>query len=347
MERVAFFVTPDNWGRVLRTIGGEDLIATVERESSLEYEPIEPGGENEVVVRGVRSHTSAKSVLFPAREVVAVYPDGGEVPAEQNRVLVGLRACDLESLRLLDKVFLEGDFVEPFYSARRESALLITVDCREVGEKCFCNLVGGQPFAKEGFDINISPIDEGYVVEAGNERGKEALLRASELMKPAGVDHLSEVEFIRQQSLNKLTEQNAQYAPSRSYTEILKSAQDSDKWKEEGGMCVECGSCSLVCPTCHCFMLYDQPSRKVEGRFERIRSWDSCLYTSFGRMAGVRGVKPNPRAELWSRLQNRFMHKFVWFVDDYGVLGCVGCGRCSESCLGGADIREELKELEG
>ena len=42
---------------------------------------------------------------------------------------------------------------------------------------------------------------------------------------------------------------------------------------------------------------------------ERIRSWDSCMFTHFTPEASGH----NPRAQRkWQRLKNRIGHKFIW-----------------------------------
>jgi polyferredoxin len=39
------------------------------------------------------------------------------------------------------------------------------------------------------------------------------------------------------------------------------------------------------------------------------------------------------------------MHKFVYFLERYGVEMCVGCGRCVDAEAGDMDIRVVLKKL--
>ena len=117
------------------------------------------------------------------------------------------------------------------------------------------------------------------------------------------------------------------------------------KWNELGCVCVECGACSYICPTCHCFLLYDEPAGGEEGKSKRMRAWDSCLMASYAKMAGVGGVKPTPRPRLASRFENRVRHKFDWMVQNLEEIGCVGCGRCTQACAGGSDIREVIHRL--
>jgi len=62
-------------------------------------------------------------------------------------------------------------------------------------------------------------------------------------------------------------------------------------------------------------------------------------------MAGGENMKISPRPELRSRLANRILHKFVYSPQQYGMLGCVGCGRCVDACPGAIDIRKVVEDL--
>jgi len=64
-------------------------------------------------------------------------------------------------------------------------------------------------------------------------------------------------------------------------------------------------------------------------------------------MAGPAGAKPTPRPSLRNRCANRLLHKYAFSPQQYGMLGCTGCGRCIEACYGEIDIREVLRELSG
>jgi L-lactate utilization protein LutB len=41
------------------------------------------------------------------------------------------------------------------------------------------------------------------------------------------------------------------------------------------------------------------------------------------------------------------MHKLRYFLDDFGTIMCVGCGRCVQFCPVNIDIREIIRELRG
>ena len=141
-----------------------------------------------LALRRPRAPSSIKSLLFPAKERVAVYPSNDihsppAVSGEEPTVVAGLRACDIVAARLLDSIFIQDDYVDPFYSLRRDGLRMVTVDCVEPAASCFCTLVGGKPYAVDGFDVNLSPIDGGYVVEAGSEKGREMLVAGMSLLR--------------------------------------------------------------------------------------------------------------------------------------------------------------------
>ncbi len=344
-----FFLTEAQFGELLVGLSGERPYALIEQESEVLYAPVDGENVSALTLRSPRPVASVKSLLFPARELVAVY--GQEAKSglleEQTsaEVIVGPRACEVEALRILDQVFLEGDFEEPFYRARREAVTLVTTDCVAIRESCHCNLVSGKPFAEAGFDLNLSPIEAGYVVEVGSEKGQALLDGLPQTPPEATEEQLAERERTRASVVEKLGEQNRAYELPRPHQEVVAGARDSEAWREAVRTCVACAACTNICPTCHCFLLHDQCAVEEAERFERVRVWDSCLYADYSRMAGVGGVKPNPRAELRSRLENRILHKFAWFPENFGRLACVGCGRCIDACLGGEDLRQLLKEF--
>jgi len=119
---------------------------------------------------------------------------------------------------------------------------------------------------------------------------------------------------------------------------IIEKGYESDIWADEADKCVECGACNTICPTCHCFLLYDQ---KSENQMARLRIWDSCMIKDFAQVAGG----ANPRPELWMRLRNRFEKKFDFFPKVADIYACTGCGRCIAACPAKIDIRKVLKRL--
>ena len=295
-----------------------------------------------------RSAQSAKGFLMPAAETVARY--GGDAKAvavaAEPVVLVGVRACELRAWRYLDHVMLEGDFVDPMYRARREATAIISCDCVDCADTCCCVLVAGRPFveADDGADMNVTSLDEAYLVEVFTDKAKALMSAGSANWPEASGEQLVKRQEIRDAMVQRLKDQNSAftYAATDEAPMALPEGDD-EAWQRHAADCVECGACTNICPTCHCFYLFDHAIEPKTS--ERVRTWDSCLLSTYHRMAGGPQMKLTPRPELRSRLANRVLHKFVYSPQQYAMQGCVGCGRCVEACPGAIDIRTVVEDL--
>jgi sulfhydrogenase subunit beta (sulfur reductase) len=291
-------------------------------------------------IPGFRAFDNFKSFVLPVRFKVADYQDANWTDIkgmDKKKVLVGLKACDISSFPILDKIFLENnDFIDPFYKKRRESLILVSSDCTYSCDSCFCNLMGYSPYPKEGFDINLSEIKGGYLIESGSEVGNEVL---EELSLPQATERqIEERNKIRKKVTGELEKQNAIFKKAFSDCRRLASvAFDSDTGWDIGNTCVSCSACTNVCPVCYCFTLFDRMGIKAE-KYSRFMVWDSCQFKGFSQMAG--GM--NPRFSHMAQFKNRYYHKFFRFYEEYGVYKCTGCGRCIENCLGDIDMREVI-----
>jgi len=298
------------------------------------------------VLRRPRAAQSAKGFFLPAAESMGCYgPSGAAATAVETarQVLVGVRACELRARNYLDAVMLKGNFTDPAYQARRDGTMLVSCDCVDCTESCFCTLVGGLPFAEEGFDVNLSPIEGGFLAEAATDRGAQWLGEVKGASR-ATDEQVARRDALRQEMVERLNRQNARFEFAASDEKPLRLPDESDSaWQGFAADCVECGACTNICPTCHCFYLYDQAVTREQ--FERIRTWDSCLFSSYHRMAGGTGMKLSPRPMLFNRLANRVLHKFTYSHEQYGLVGCVGCGRCVDACVGEIDIRQVVADL--
>ncbi len=306
--------------------------------SNFVYCRYEPDGRDQIEYNNIRACTPVKEFLFPLRELAAVFPEPVEPEEIKPFAVFGLKACDLQSIEILDKVFLEEEFRDEFYAARREKMFIISCDCADPGESCFCNIMGGSPFATNGYDLNVSRLKDGYVVESGSSRGKEFVAAQSKLFAYVPDSLLAEREESRSQIQKQLNEMNSEYELTESVSEVLSKGHDSGVFEEEAATCVECQGCTRVCPTCHCFYLYDTKQKEY---FSKMKMWDSCMRMAYAEVAGG----ANPRKVLGERLRHRLMHKFSYFLERYGIDMCVGCGRCVDAEAGGVDIRVVLKRL--
>lgn len=294
-------------------------------------------------VPGFRAFDNFKSFVLSARTKIADYPAGKWADikeAKEKKVLVGLKACDLVSFGIIDKVFLEDkDFVDPFYSNRRKSLIIVSSDCTYSKDTCFCNLMGHSPYPQSGFDINLSEIDGGYLLEVGSDVGNEILEKL--VLSEAKENQISERNKNREKVSKNLEKKNSAFKKAFSNPEkMVAKAFDTDLGWDLGSTCVSCSACTNVCPVCYCFTLFDRKGNKKE-QYKRYMVWDSCQFKGFSQMAG----NMNPRFAHMDQFKNRYYHKFYRFYERYKVYKCTGCGRCIDNCLGDIDMRDVLSSV--
>jgi ferredoxin len=298
-----------------------------------------PESAQQTEFNNIRCCMPIKDFLFPFRELAAVYPEPGEPPQVKEFAVFGLKDCDLRSIEALDKVFIEEpEFVDPYYKERREKMFVISGDCFEPRESCCCTLFEGKPYSQAGFDLNLSKVKDGFIVEAGSDRGERFINKHKELFTemPNGV--IDERDAVRSETIEQLKKQNAEFELDSRPNEVIENNSDSDVFDIESQKCVECQACTRVCPTCHCFYLYDI---KQKHYFAKMKMIDSCMRMAYARVAGGE----NPRKAIGDRIKHRLLHKFSFFLDRYGIYMCVGCGRCIDTDTHKMDIRVVLKKL--
>jgi ferredoxin len=298
----------------------------------------DPGAGAEVDFNNIRACTPAKEFLFPLRELAAVFPEPVEPPEIKSFAVFGLKDCDLRSIEVLDKVFTEEEFEDPFYVRRRQNMFMVASDCSDPAESCICNALDGKPYATSGFDLNVSKVRDGFVIETGSDKGDEFVQKHSQLFSDAPETLLSQRDEERSKTEKQLEQQNAELSFDAPVSQVVESSEESDVYDEEARTCVECQACTRICPTCHCFYLYDTSQKDY---FAKMKMWDSCMRLAYAEVAGG----ANPHKMLGDRLKHRLMHKFAYFLDRYGLNMCVGCGRCVDAEAGGVDLRVVLKKL--
>ena len=313
------------------------------------YGPVKKGGfpafgeiarPSELILGQGPTHISAKGYFFPPKEVLLSFDldaeDGSHQPVVEARdqVLIGLNACDIHGLNLMDRVFAYGT-PDANYLARRAKTIIIGTDCVP-DSFCFCDSLG-TGLVDEGFDLFLNKITSGFLVSFGSDRGRE-LLSGMGTTRKATAGELK--GLLKARARRKSSFETRIDADPSALPGIYSASDESPVWDRIGNICYGCGSCNNVCPTCYCFDVRDEMTTDLKSG-KRVRVWDACTLEDFSKVAGGHSFR-GPRA---ARLRHRFNRKFNYLVDRYGALSCVGCGRCSRTCLVEINIAKVTNEL--
>ncbi|MCX6641650.1 MAG: 4Fe-4S dicluster domain-containing protein [bacterium] len=287
---------------------------------------------------------SWKKFLYPARERLLTTTRSrsgwkAEASAEpvQKMAFLGIRPCELQALAVLDKVLLEGTYADPVYRARRSQILVIAVNCAEVGGTCFCDSMSTGPKAVSGFDLALTEIitdgKHHFVVESATAKGDEIVKLAHGVS--ASDQEISKADAVSTAAAKKLSKK----LNTIGVKDLLARNLTHPRWKETAGRCLTCSNCTLVCPTCFCITVEDYTDLKGNSA-ERVRRWDSCFTMDHSYIHGgsIRNT-PDSRYRQW------LTHKFSSWWEQYGISGCVGCGRCITWCPAAIDVTEEIQAI--
>jgi ferredoxin len=252
-----------------------------------------------------------KPLTFVPRETLwrsEQQPDGSlrfhETPVvTRATAIIGVRGCDLAALALQERHFLER-IEDPFYRQRRDSLLLIAVDCSHPADTCFCASTGDGPEAQAGFDLALTELAEGYQVRANSARG-EGIMRALPLIAS---DAALREEAIEQAGWARRQQRALpDFDPAR-----LIQQGDHPAWDKVADACLSCGNCTSVCPSCFCHSEAEAPA--LDGQqSEHQRQWDSCFSEGHSYIhgqhvrpaTGSTSVAPSGMAGRWSRRRQR------------------------------------------
>lgn len=289
-----------------------------------------------------------KEILFPQMERILQYRYDDTTQnvtmekayAEKPKVLFGLRPCDLAGIQCLDRFFLGQEYVDDVYLVHRRQSILITNTCTRPWDQCFCVCTHTGPAAEEGYDLDLTKIADGYLVQVGSEKGQAIADQRG--WAPAETRQLKEKDAVVDRSVEAfpaLAKDNKAWI-SRAMNRITTGFVKHEIWEYIGNQCLECGACSFVCPTCSCFNIED--AKMCDGECERLRTRDSCSFEGYTRMAGDH----NPRQPVEDRRNKRFFCKLSFSQSKkYLRPGCVGCGRCQWVCPGDIGLPNVVQYL--
>jgi len=294
------------------------------------------GSADQVAWQYVSSISPLKRQLFPQTDELFCWhrqPGYGlqlmPLCDEVESVFLAIRPCDLSSVLFLDKVF-SREPADTYYLARRRQSTLVALACTQPAEHCFCVCAHAGPFLENGYDMQLTPLGDRYLVEVGTEKGAALVGLAPELFLSAPAAAMQTRRELAQQAQQCFGDDRAYFAAA--LRKVTFDRVPDELWEQMADRCLGCGACAFVCPTCTCFTTADFDGA---GDGVRCRLWDSCLYDSYSLEASGH----NPRAQRKHRLKARFFHKLSYqFAEKLGSHGCVGCGRCITACLGRNDM---------
>ena len=273
--------------------------------------------------------------LWRAKKIDGRFAVEAILPKPRPLAFIGVRACDLAALGVQDKLFLGGVHVDPYYAARGEEMLLIAVNCSYPAATCFCASTGDGPKAGAGFDLALTELEDGFVVDVGSVEGQALLTLLSAVPASALQRETAQAQ------LDRAASRQTRSLPGHDLRERLFARLDHPRWEEVAGRCLACSNCTMVCPTCFCHAEHDVPSLSgTESVHER--EWDSCFTAGHGYIHGMQ-VRP----EIKHRYRQWLTHKLGSWHEQFGRSGCVGCGRCIAWCPVGIDITEEARAIVG
>jgi formate hydrogenlyase subunit 6/NADH:ubiquinone oxidoreductase subunit I len=287
--------------------------------------------------------------------------DGFEIEAGNDEprryAFLGVRACELHAIAIQDRVFVEraDRFTDPHYAQARDRSLLIAVECEHPGGTCFCRSMGTGPAIQSErvsltlisspgetappqdrpafFDLALTELDESFIARAGSAIGRDIIQRLA--LAAAGSAEIADAR----QRVAQAAQSMGRTLDTENIRALLHRNQEHPRWDDVAARCLSCTNCTMVCPTCFCSSVEDVADLGLENA-ERVRRWDSCFNPEFARVHGG-----NFRPTIRGRYRQWLTHKFASWYDQFGVSGCVGCGRCITWCPVGIDVTEEIAAI--
>ena len=326
------------------------LFSAVKSEMRL-YLPVDTKGgakfeewsEDKKMSEALNTVKSAKDLFFPQTENLMDFKiEGKNIEIIDTRkecedfVVFGVRACDVRSLDVLDKVFL-AEPVDSYYKNRRDHGIIVSLACNKPAETCFCSAFGIDSSEPKG-DVQCFKSETELFLNALTEKGEKLLKAVENVTEPAKEADVTPVKAEIKERMKKLP---LSHLKTDSFgAGKTKEFFDDPAWAELSESCLGCGTCTFVCPTCQC---YDIKDFNTGHGVKRFRCWDSCMYSEFTKMSAGQ-----PRLTQLERFRQRFMHKLVYFpTNNDGMFSCVGCGRCLSKCPIQMNIVKVMKKLGG
>mgnify|MGYP002700209889 FL=1 len=293
-----------------------------------------------------KAQTSIKDFFFAQQENILVF--NGEyfqetLPSPNPFVLFGVQSCDLVAVNYQDQFFKN----DPYYQARRKHCLLVGLDCISPCEHGFCPTVNAGPGVRSHTaDLILHPLvnqpleKPQWLLIEGSEKGAMAIKHMTIKGQPLETAHW---HYLTQRDLT-LKACKQKFSDDSHINIAIEKINNNNVsavfWQKVAIQCIGCSGCTSLCPTCSC---YGTRSIKLPNdNISQERFWDSCLYEGFQKEASFH----NPTAEAGKRVERFWRHKFSdGIATEFDRYGCVGCGRCEQTCPGVIGVHSIMKRI--
>mgnify|MGYP000849594175 CR=1 FL=1 len=331
--------TKDEWLERLGGVKGDYKVFVPVKDGDFHmFAPIDSGKKPDFSYQNTR--LSPKALVYPQSERMFEYSldkQGEdafivkETPKDYApQAVVGIRPCDAQAFQIVKINFDNKEFRDPWWVQRFESSVLIGLGCNEPCDTCFCNSVGGGPFSEKGLDALLFDLGDAFLVRVITEKG-QAFVDKMGGGADAAQDAVDKAKRLALEAEGRMT---SKVPTDKLKDKVVLDLFNAPFWDEVAFACINCGTCTYLCPTCWCFDIQDETYGK---QGDRLRNWDSCMFPLFT----LHGSGHNPRDKKFQRVRQRFMHKLKYYVDKYGDgVQCSGCGRCVRYCPVNIDIRK-------
>jgi len=318
-----------------------NIFAPVKEKGNIIFKKIT--NADDIVLDYLNSKVPPKEVLFPKKEVLFEYKTDGTNVTEiterkdlDEKILIfGVRPCDAHSFEILKDYFAFGNYQDEIFLKKKENTVIIGIGCNSPRSTCFCTSINGHPFNKDDSDVFLVDLGDKYLVDAVSEKGKSLIQKLSWLSDANEADVQKAQELSKQAEESIVTILDLSNVPA-----TLDPNFEHPIWAEISDICIGCGTCSFLCPTCTCFDVIDE-NEPYGNKGRRIRIWDTCQSCLYTRETSGH----NPRNSCIERCRNRIMHKFRVYPKNYEYIGCVGCGRCVRLCPVNNDLRTIIQKI--
>jgi ferredoxin len=276
-----------------------------------------------------------KQLLLPQTDpLVKISYDAGRFHPEpvyddRRRIIFNVRNCDVSGFLYLHRMH-SRDLPDPSYLRRAENTAFVSLACTQPCRLGFCVCCDAGPFLRTGFDLQLTATSERIFVDVGSRKGRSLTDGVADLFRLATPDEVAERQRLEARARSLFGEETCHFGSAMRRISTGRVAKEL--WETMGNWCLACGGCNFACPTCYCFSVKD---RAVDDSWMRCRIWDSCQYAAFTLEASGH----NPRTQQRDRMWRRFFHKVsAQYYQRDGDVGCVGCGRCIQVCMGTTDM---------